>query len=69
MRKHVRETIATIRDAGGSNIRVEEGGRHTRIWFTNADGVECPVTIHRGAIVKSRFAANIRSQIRRLNER
>jgi hypothetical protein len=68
MRRLVRETIVKIRDAGGTSIRISEGGRHTRVHFTGTGGEECTVLIHRGNIVTTRFAGMIRSQLRRLNE-
>jgi hypothetical protein len=64
MRKLVREVQTFVRRAGGSNVWISEGGRHTRVNFT-ADGRDTFLLIHRGNIVTSRFPAMIRSQLRR----
>ncbi|MGY8665708.1 hypothetical protein Q3C01_25570 [Bradyrhizobium sp. UFLA05-109] len=65
MRKVVRDAIAAIRDAGGSNVRVSEAGRHTRIHFTGPDGKRSLVLLHRGSVVSRWFPTQVRSQIRR----
>ncbi|MBR0860901.1 hypothetical protein ACVIWV_006001 [Bradyrhizobium diazoefficiens] len=65
MRKVVRDVIAAVHDAGGSNVRVSEGGRHTRIHFTAPDGKRTVVLLHRGSVVSRWFPTQVRSQIRR----
>jgi hypothetical protein len=65
MRKLVRDAIAIVRQAGGSDVRVSEGGKHTRIYFTGPKGKQTAVLIHRGTDVCRWFHAAIRSQIRR----
>ncbi len=65
MRKVVREAIAAVHEQGGSNVRVSEGGRHTRIHFTGPDGKRSVVLLHRGSVVSRWFPTQVRSQIRR----
>jgi hypothetical protein len=65
MRKLVREIIAYVREAGGSDVRVSEGGSHTRIHFTNPAGSHRYVILHRGSTVSRRYVNMIRSQLRR----
>jgi hypothetical protein len=65
MRKLVRDVVAAVRDAGGSNVRVSEGGKHTRIHFTGPEGHRSIVLIHRGTAIGRWFHTAIRSQIRR----
>lgn len=65
MRKVVRDAIAAVHDAGGSNVRVSEGGKHTRIHFTGPDGKRSLVLLHRGSVVSRWFPTQVRSEIRR----
>lgn len=64
MRRHVRDAIASIRDAGGTNINVGHGGRHTEIAFT-VDGRREVMRLHQGSNVSARFERLLRSQLRR----
>jgi len=61
----MRDVVTLVRDAGGSNVWVSQGGRHTRIHFTNTEGRQTFLLIHRGNAVSSRFSRMIRSQLRR----
>lgn len=61
----MRDVVASVRAAGGSNVWVSQGGRHTRIHFTNPEGRQTFLLIHRGNAVSSRFSGMIRSQLRR----
>jgi hypothetical protein len=65
MRKLLRDVITAVREAGGANVLVSEGGKHTRISFTGPDGKQSAVLIHRGTAVADRLPAILRSQIRR----
>jgi len=64
MRKLLRDTIDMIRDAGGSNINIGQGGRHTRVNF-EIDGRTEVMTLHRSGVDNSRSEARLRSQLRR----
>lgn len=64
MRKLVREAIALIRDNGGTDVRVSEGGNHTFVEFEVGERRE-RVILHRGGKVRSRQASSLRSMIRR----
>jgi hypothetical protein len=68
VRKLVRDAITLVREAGGSNVWVSEGGRHTRVHFTTAAGRQTMLVIHRGNIVTTRFASSLRSRLRRKSE-
>jgi hypothetical protein len=61
----MRDVVAFVRAAGGSNVWVSQGGRHTRIHFTCPEGRQTFLLIHRGNTVSTRFTAMIRSQLRR----
>lgn len=65
MRKMVRDLIGDIREAGGSHVRVSEGGNHTRVHFTTPRGSHACMLIHRGTDVSRRYAGMLRSQLRR----
>ncbi|MEY9404387.1 hypothetical protein ABIF66_004237 [Bradyrhizobium japonicum] len=65
MRKLVREVVTFVRNAGGSDVWVSQGGKHTRINFTDPSGRKSHLLIHRGETVTTRYAAMIRSQLRR----
>jgi hypothetical protein len=65
MRKLVREIVTFVREAGGSDVWVSQGGRHTRIHFTSPTGRRSHLLIHRGGTITTRYAAMIRSQVRR----
>ncbi|MCD9817624.1 hypothetical protein [Bradyrhizobium japonicum] len=61
----MREIVSFVREAGGSDVWVSEGGKHTRIHFTGPNGRKSHLLIHRGETVTTRYAAMIRSQLRR----
>jgi hypothetical protein len=65
VRKLVRDAITLVREAGGSNVWMSEGGKHTRIHFTTTAGRQTILLIHRGSLVKTRFAPMLRSQLRK----
>ncbi|WFU42564.1 hypothetical protein QA640_08910 [Bradyrhizobium sp. CB82] len=65
MRKLVRDIVGDIRDAGGSDVRITEGGSHTRVHFTTRRGYHACLLIHRGTDVSKRYAGMLRSQLRR----
>ncbi|KYK44658.1 hypothetical protein A1D31_36385 [Bradyrhizobium liaoningense] len=65
MRKLMREIVTLVREAGGSDVWVSEGGKHTRVHFTGPNGRKSHLLIHRGETVTTRYAAMIRSQLRR----
>jgi hypothetical protein len=64
MRKLLRDTIAAVRAAGGTEIAISHGGRHTRIDFVSHGGRKA-ILVNRGVSVTSGYAPMIRSQIRR----
>jgi hypothetical protein len=65
MRRLIRELIAEIRKAGGLEIHISEGGRHTHVHFRCCDGDHQRVVVHRGDKVKSYYPGRMRSQVRR----
>jgi hypothetical protein len=65
MRKLVRDIIGEIRDAGCADVRISEGGNHTRVHFTTPQGRHATMLIHRGADVSKRYVGMLRSQLRR----
>jgi hypothetical protein len=65
MRQILREAIRLIEQAGGKEISVREGGRHTHIDFQNPDGERQMASLHRGSDINGRFAGQLRSQLRR----
>lgn len=65
MRQLLREAIRTIQQAGGKDISVRHGGRHTHIDFRNLVGKSEVVTLHRGSVTNDRHADQLRSQLRR----
>jgi hypothetical protein len=65
MRKLLRDVVAVVRQAGGTDVRVSEGGKHTRIHFTGPEGRRSIVLIHRGNAVCRWFPTMIRRQILR----
>ena len=64
MRKSLREALRMIRDSGATNVAVEQGGKHTLVRFTNADGWPQTATLHRGEITTHRAERALRSQLR-----
>jgi hypothetical protein len=65
MRKMVRDIIGEVREAGGSDVRVSEGGNHTRVHFMTPRGSHACMLIHRGTNVSKRYTGMLRSQMRR----
>jgi|GEM_PF-5008024 len=65
MRKLVRDIVGDIRNAGGSDVRISEGGNHTRVHFVTPSGARSMLLIHRGTDVSKRYARMLRSQLRR----
>jgi hypothetical protein len=64
VRKLLRDTVAAVRAAGGCEIAISHGGRHTHIDFV-IHGRRETVLVNRGESVTTRYAPMIRSQIRR----
>lgn len=64
MRKVLREALNVIRDGGGTDISVTDGGRHAFIEFT-VSGERHRVPVHRGGKFMSYEASRLRSQLRR----
>lgn len=60
----LREVVQLIGRSGGSQIRLQPGGKHTRIIFLDLDGVEQWITFHRGTRQK-RHEDSVRSELRR----
>ncbi len=65
MRKLVRDIANAVRKLGGSDVSITEGGRHTRVNFTDRAGNRRSIALHRGGAVSSRYVAMLRSQLRR----
>lgn len=65
MRKLVRDVVAAVHEEGGSNVRVSQGAKHTRVHFTGPEGKRSLVILHRGTAIGRWFHTAIRSQIRR----
>ena len=63
-RRLLRDVKDMIADAGGLEIRVEDGGRHTLVHFVSPAGTPGRVTVHKGSNPK-RYEDCLRSQLRR----
>ncbi|UYO50292.1 hypothetical protein KQX64_06880 [Rhodopseudomonas palustris] len=68
MRALLRDAISFVRDAGGTDVRVSHGSKHTFVEF-NANGRAERVPVHSGNITSKRFERMFRSQIRRKMEK
>ena len=64
-RRLLRDVVAVITAAGGINVSVQEGGKHTRVLFSNTAGQPCHVSVHKGSNPK-RYEDVLRSQLRRM---
>ena len=64
MRKTLREALRAIKKSGATDVVVTEGGRHTLVDFTNADGQPQTATLHRGENTTLRAERALRSQLR-----
>jgi hypothetical protein len=60
MRKILRETIRTIRKAGGEDVRVERSSIHFKI-----KGRDESIPLHIGDIATTRHLPSLRSELRR----
>jgi hypothetical protein len=66
MNRSHRDVLNLIRQMGGRNPTITQGGRHTRVVFTDKSGKRQWLSISRGANLLSHVPARNRSQLRRM---
>lgn len=64
MQKMVREIIGCIRNAGGSEITISQGGRHVRLEFKTAEGRKTFMLVHRGSVNRTTYLTMVRRRLR-----
>jgi hypothetical protein len=64
-RRVLRDVMDVVAAAGGLNVTIEEGARHTRVCFFNSAGAACFISVHKGSNPK-RYEDVLRSQLRRM---
>lgn len=64
MRRMLRDVKELIARRGGRAIEIEQGGKHTFVYFNNPAGVRTFVAIHKGSN-PHRYEEALRSELRR----
>lgn len=64
MRRLLRDVKDVVMAAGGIDVTIEDGGRHTVVRFLNPQGDPHRITVHKGSNPK-RYEDCLRSQLRR----
>jgi hypothetical protein len=67
--KVLRDTVRAILKAGGSNVEIRHGGKHTLVSFVDLNGAARRIAVHIGTRDSFRAEARLRSQIRNGTDR
>lgn len=68
MNRGLRETLRAIKGAGGTEVEVAHGGKHTQVSFRAADGRRHVVAVSQGTSPSLRAERGLRSRLRRGGE-